>query len=597
MNRTIYYILSGLLFISDILAQQNHTNESLAPTVNILFPQNMDSVSVDLIRIAGNTQPGTKLRINQKTTRVYPSGAFVDRVRLVPGLNKIYFSAQNGNTISLDTLLVFRTNPLIESPEKPTAIDTQLVKPVYDLWLMTGDHLEVRFKGSPGGRAQFHIDGLTEQLPMVELQPSEAGGMKGIYAGVVKIQISESKDLVPIKYELRGVDGHKVQALSQGRVGVLSSQVPLVAVTIEDAFLWNAPEAGAILASIPPGVRLHITGKLGGRYRIRLSEGNTGYASEQSLKLCPAGTPLPIGTISMPGLSSTRDWARLTMDVSTAYPYIVQQKLNPAEIILTIYGAHLNGQWTAYPLNEELINLITWSEPEENVFQLSVSLNTKQQWGYRVRYENKQLHLEIRKPPFIRPENPFKDVIIALDPGHGGEELGAVGPTGLQEKNVNLTYSKFLASMLDSVGARVVLIRDQDSTMTLPQRIEIARKANAQIFLWLHNNSVGISSDAAAVSGTSTYFTIPQNQALAWKVYPRLLELGLNPFGRIYATYFITRQTDMLILLVEGAFVSNPEDEMRLMQDEFLYKLARAVFSGLKDFLEANSRKNSIGSR
>lgn len=133
--------------------------------------------------------------------------------------------------------------------------------------------------------------------------------------------------------------------------------------------------------------------------------------------------------------------------------------------------------------------------------------------------------------------------------------------------------------------------------MTLPQRIEIARKANAQIFLWLHNNSVGISSDAAAVSGTSTYFTIPQNQALAWKVYPRLLELGLNPFGRIYATYFITRQTDMLILLVEGAFVSNPEDEMRLMQDEFLYKLARAVFSGLKDFLEANSRKNSIGSR
>lgn len=122
--------------------------------------------------------------------------------------------------------------------------------------------------------------------------------------------------------------------------------------------------------------------------------------------------------------------------------------------------------------------------------------------------------------------------------------------------------------------------------MTLADRIEIARQANTHIFCWLHNNSIGAASDPAAVRGTSTYFTIPQNQALAWTVYPHLLKLGLSPFGRVQSDYYVTRQTDMLIVLVEGAFMSHPEDEMLLADENFLDKLARAVFKGLEEFCQ-----------
>ena len=152
------------------------------------------------------------------------------------------------------------------------------------------------------------------------------------------------------------------------------------------------------------------------------------------------------------------------------------------------------------------------------------------------------------------------------------------------EKDVNLSYANTLADLLERAGARVVLTRTTDSTMTLKERVDIARAANAHIFCWLHNNSIGGASNPLAVRGTSTYFTVPQNQRLSEVIYDRLLDLRLDPFGHIQSSYYVTRQTDMLIVLVEGAFMSHPHDEMLLLDDNFLDSLAKAVFLGLEDF-------------
>ncbi len=255
-------------------------------------------------------------------------------------------------------------------------------------------------------------------------------------------------------------------------------------------------------------------------------------------------------------------------------------------LVLTVYGAHLASQWITYPEKDSTIKMIRWQQPSADVFKLFVHLNQRQQWGYRVKFAPNRMILEIRKAPEIAkpPQSPVAGLIFALDAGHGGIEEGAVGPTGLMEKNVNLIYAKKLAALLDSAGAKVVLTREADVQMSLADRVEKARQANAHFFCWLHNNSVGATSNAALVRGTSTYFTIPQNQALAWTIYPYLLDIGLIPFGRVQSDYYVTRQTDMLTVLVEGAFMSHPEDEMLLMQDAFLDKLARAVFKGLEEF-------------
>jgi N-acetylmuramoyl-L-alanine amidase len=142
-----------------------------------------------------------------------------------------------------------------------------------------------------------------------------------------------------------------------------------------------------------------------------------------------------------------------------------------------------------------------------------------------------------------------------------------------------------LAQILTDAGAIVIMTRVSDTTMSLKSRADIARENNAHILIWLHNNSIGSSSDPEFVKGASTYYTHAQGMPFAIYVYPELVDLGLKQFGRVHRTYYITRQTDFIVFLVEGAFMSNPEDEIFLMDEKNLKKLAQAVYDGMEQYL------------
>lgn len=228
------------------------------------------------------------------------------------------------------------------------------------------------------------------------------------------------------------------------------------------------------------------------------------------------------------------------------------------------------------------------SRVEDGVLKIHVDLDQKQIWGYKLDYKNNHLYFSIRKKPNIAepPASPVKGLIFAVDPGHGGENEGTSSPTGLLEKDINLRWANIFADKLRAAGASVVMTRHGDEDVSLPERIQIATDADAHFFISLHNNSTGPSGNALAARGTSTYYTLPQNQELAWSIYPHLLQLGLQPYGRIQNSYYVTNTTNMLVVLVEGAFLSNPKEEYLLSRDDFLRRLSDAVFNGIEDFLK-----------
>ncbi len=578
-------ILSCLLWLtSEKLFSQD--SSLVKPLLLITTPHQSDTVNYARLRIAGCTRQGATVTVNKIPVKVYRSGAFVDLIQLSPRMNTFEISAADSIGDTTAVFNIFREPPLPVSPTKPTEIDQRIVWPDEDILLISGDILEVRFKGSPGGTAKFKIDKLCKNVPMTELKPADGLGMVGIYGGVIKLNTGKKIESVPVEFELRGSDGKKVRAKSAGKVTVLPDDIPLVGETNDRTYLKATPYGLTVMTLLPKGVRLLLAGKIGGNYKVQLTESKFAFVPEEEVTVLPAGTPLPKTSISLPSLSSDRDWLQLKMSISTPCVFTVNQSLDPAQLELIVYGARLAGKWTTYPDNDSTIKMIRWQQPSGDEFKLMVDLNQKQQWGHRVRFEPGQMILEIRRAPKIAapPNSPVAGLIFAVDAGHGGVELGAVGATGLMEKDVNLIYSKKLAALLDSAGAKVLLTRTEDVQMSLAARVDTARAANAHIFCWMHNNGVGSSSDAARVRGTSTYFTVPQNQDLAWTVYPHLLQLGLEPYGRIQSDYYMTRQTDMLVVLVEGAFMSHPEDEMLLMDDKFLDRLARAVFNGLEDF-------------
>ncbi len=590
MIRNVLMIVYLSLIPTLLISQETSLS---SPPVNLIFPGEKDTVYTDYIRIAGNTSPNAKVSINDHDVRVFSSGAFVDRIALQPNWNRIKIVATLNGKSTSKNINMFRIPPVQTSPSIPTHIEKETLFPNQNMLLLSGDRLTVRFKGSPGGRAIFNIEDLARNIPMSELDPQSTANIGGIYSGVIEIKTDHYIDPRPVQVELKGMDGKKIKFNTTALIEVRPREIPLIGEITDETYLRNGVSSWSVINTLPAGTRIHIVGKEGDVYKIQLSTADYAYVSDKDVKRLPAGTPVPETTIGLPGIAFKNEWLQLSMPITTPCPFLLDQSIDPPSLELTVYGARLSSQWITFPKNKSEIKLISWSQPSADIFKLRVDLNQSQQWGHRVRFERGQMILEIRRTPNFSqpPGSSLNGLTIVLDSGHGGVEKGAVGPTGLMEKDVNINYARKLAVLLKKAGANVVFTRTTDSTMTLRDRMKIAREANAHIFCWLHNNSIGSSGDPMAVRGTSTYFTVPQNQQLSAIVYQRLLELGLDPFGHVHNDYYVTRQTDMLIVLVEGAFMSHPADEILLMDNQFLESLARAVFLGLEDFCNEQRQK------
>jgi N-acetylmuramoyl-L-alanine amidase len=359
--------------------------------------------------------------------------------------------------------------------------------------------------------------------------------------------------------------------------------------TVKETTLWNVAVEGAAIAVIPDSIPLSIVGRQAGRYKVRLSTSQAAYIDEQDIAWTDQPEQSTAAAVSAPLIYIGKEWIRLSMRVDHPVPFMWYQSLEPAFLELTLYNAYAASQWITLPEVSSELKGITWSQPEENVMRWRIDLSQRQQWGHRVRFRDGFLNVEIRRTPVgsSKPDAPLQGLLIAVDAGHGGSESGAISPIGLEEKQINLLWAGFLADALRQAGAAVVLTRSTDTTLTIGERLQRARQANAQMYICLHNNSVGPAVDAALVRGASTYFSVPHNQALAADVYRQLVSTGLRPYGCIQNGYITTRMREMPVVLVEGVFLSSPDDEQLIMRTSFLRRMAKAVCAGVVDFVRS----------
>ena len=242
--------------------------------------------------------------------------------------------------------------------------------------------------------------------------------------------------------------------------------------------------------------------------------------------------------------------------------------------------------------------------------------------------------------PEIRPETPRRTkpvvdrlVTITLDPGHGGEDPGAIGHNGSYEKNVTLAVAKRLKAKIDAEpNMRAVLTRDTDYFVPLQVRVQKARRMRADLFISIHadafvrpdasGSSVFALSEKGASSSAARYLAQKENNAdLIGGVNidvkdPMLartlldlsqtatitdsLKLGKSVLGELgtinrlhsggveQAGFAVLKAPDIPSILVETAFISNPEEERRLNDDAYQDKMAEAIVSGIRKYFAKN---------
>lgn len=232
-----------------------------------------------------------------------------------------------------------------------------------------------------------------------------------------------------------------------------------------------------------------------------------------------------------------------------------------------------------------------------------------------------------------------KNIVIAVDAGHGGDDPGATGPNGLREKDVTLKIARNLANLINQeYGMKAVLIREGDYFLSLRKRIGKARRHKADLFISIHadafkdprvrGSSVFILSNRGASSEAAKWLAERENAAdliggvslddkddvlasvlldlsqtasleasigVADRVLAGLKKLGKTHKKHVQSAGFaVLKSPDIPSILVEMAYISNPEEERKLKGKAYQTKLAKAMLSGLKDYFRNHAPEGTL---
>jgi N-acetylmuramoyl-L-alanine amidase len=191
--------------------------------------------------------------------------------------------------------------------------------------------------------------------------------------------------------------------------------------------------------------------------------------------------------------------------------------------------------------------------------------------------------------------------IIVLDPGHGGDDVGTAH-NGLVEKNLTIDIARRLRALLTAMGWTVRMTRDSDidpvsaanlaamkadgkpnpsDRAYLQTRCDVANDVNARMFISIHVNY----SDSPSVNGSTFYWYKPQDQLLAQTLERATIPVaGTTDDGPKHENFYVIRHTTMPAVLIETAFISNPNDAQRLSSPAFLQNMAQGIANGVKAY-------------
>lgn len=365
---------------------------------------------------------------------------------------------------------------------------------------------------------------------------------------------------------------------------------------------------------------------------------------------------LPAATLAETPIDNARIWpatdhTRLVLETGDAVDHSLFALESPDRLVIDIDEADLKTDLSALDLSDTPIEKIRTGRREggevrvvldmkKDVEPRSFLLKPNQKYGHRLVVDmmSRNSEREEEQEAVVRDQSKSKrrDVIVVVDPGHGGEDPGAIGASGVHEKKVTLSLAKKLVERIDAKeGYQAYLTRKDDYFLGLRKRVEIARDYSADLFISVHADAFrspqprgasvyALSTDGASsenarwlaksenrsdlIGGVGGVSLGDKNDQLAGVLLDLSMTASiehsigvgsnildtLSGVGKLHkssveqAGFAVLKSPDIPSILVEAGFISNPTDEMKLTREDHQNRLADAIVNGVSDHFQAS---------
>ena len=379
----------------------------------------------------------------------------------------------------------------------------------------------------------------------------------------------------------------------------------------------------------------------------------TGICATLALLLFPALTAAGVSKIEDVRVADRGDGTRIVFDLSSPAKHKVFVLSNPHRVVLDIERCKANGKLSSVKVKSTLLKSLRYAQKSPQKLRVVLDVHTAvapKSWllgpasgkGHRLVLDlSSKAKRPGAKPVLVMPDTSHRrrDAIIAIDAGHGGKDPGAIGRKGTYEKVIVLSIAKRLKNLIDKErGMRAVLIRNRDTYVPLRTRIKKASQLNADLFISIHadasvnrnarGSSVYVLSQRGATSEAARILAQRENAAdkiggvslddkdkvlksvlvdlsqtatidasidLAEDILYELGAIGNLLHKRVeQAGFAVLKSPDIPSVLVETAFISNPQEEQRLRTRAHQQKLAVAILKGIRRYLKDHAQSDML---
>lgn len=601
----------GLVALTVILLVGGMMGSSLSATespLSLVYPPPEHQTTAEKIFFIGTAPPQKPVLINGKPIKNRStSGHFAPSLPLKMGENVFTIAYQDEEL----EIKITRNSDQIEVPDE-LAFASDSLTPGLDIARLPNELICFGAVAPPDAQVSARVGRskilLLPQAESIDLPPNSAvltaennpakNKSEGRYKGCTALKIPRNYGKPVFELEQ---DGKKIIQQGRGEIQILSPKdIKVVEVTADAGVARTGASTNhSRLTPLPKGTRARVTGKEGEWFRLDYG----GWIKAEETK--PVGGNIPPHS-AIRGITSRQVESATEIIFPLQLPVPVEVKQKEDSITLTLHNT--TAQTDTIGLNPDpMIKRLDWQQISPTQIDYTFELNSKQQWGYELRYEGTSLIFSLRHSPQVSgfpvvgsmwyEENRIigkkiqtnskilDNVKILLDPGHGGKESGAKGPTGYPEKDVNLLISRLVEQELTELGAKVYLTREKDQDVSLEDRVAMIDKVKPDLAISIHYNALPDSGDAENTQGISTFWYNTQDHAPAMFLHNYLVtKLNRPDYGIYWNNLALTRPHTAPSILLELGFMINPEEFEWITDTLEQQKLAKAIAQGIQEW-------------